>query len=93
MNREKAEQVKAGLTKYFEEVYETTPDFFMADYNHEEIREGAWSIAWEGWSDMYGESWVQVLPRRSQYDIYGIPDDVLLEPIYSWCLGVYDWEV
>ena len=92
MNREKAEQVKAGLTKYFEDVYGTTPDFFMADHNHEEIREGAWSIAWEGWSDMYGYEWTYCLPGREDYASCGMPEGVLLEPIYSWCLGVYDWE-
>ncbi len=90
MNHSKATQVKLGLKKYFWENYGVVPDFFMADHNHEEIREGSWSIAWEGWEDEYGSPWAYCIPERAKYDIYGIPDDVFLEPIIGCILGVHD---
>lgn len=92
MKRETAEQVVTALTQYFEFAYQVTPDFFLADHNHEEIREGAWSIAWEGWSDENGYAWTYCLPEREDYKSAGIPDDVFLEPLFSWCLGVYDMD-
>jgi hypothetical protein len=49
----------------------------LYDADHEELSEGSWSIAWEG-----ADEWT-----------YGYRTDVpgvFVEPIASWCLGVYD---
>jgi hypothetical protein len=49
----------------------------LYDADHEELSEGSWSIAWEG-----GEEW-------TYYFRTSVPG-VFVEPIASWCLGVYD---
>jgi hypothetical protein len=86
MERAKAELVVDALTKHFQEKFHETPDFFLADHNHEELSEGSWSIAWEGWS---GQN-----PWTYEVTLYGpvsnVPEDVFLEPINSWCLGVFE---
>lgn len=49
----------------------------LYDADHEELSEGSWSIAWEDGSD-----W-------PMYFRTAVPG-VFVEPIASWCLGVYD---
>lgn len=86
MERAKAELVVDALTKHFQEKFHETPEFFLADHNHEELSEGSWSIAWEGWM---GQN-----PWTYEVTLYGpvpnVPKDVFLEPINSWCLGVFE---
>jgi hypothetical protein len=86
MERAKAELVVDALTKHFQEKFHETPEFFLADHNHEELSEGSWSIAWEGWM---GQN-----PWTYEVTLYGpvpnVPEDVFLEPINSWCLGVFE---
>lgn len=48
---------------------------------HEEQPEGCWSIAWEGGP----EDWTY----RASLLLAGKYPGVLLEPMYSWCLGLY----
>ena len=54
----------------------------LRDADHEEQREGCWSIAWEGGP----EDWVS--QASQDIDVPG----VFLEPMYSWCLGLYPEE-
>lgn len=49
----------------------------LYDADHEELSEGSWSIAWE-----CGEEWT--------YGFESSVPGVFVEPIASWCLGVYD---
>lgn len=86
MERAKAELVVTALTKHFQGKFQETPEFFLADHNHEELSEGSWSIAWEGW---WGQN-----PWTYEVTMYGpvadLPEGVFLEPINSWCLGVFE---
>lgn len=86
MNRAKAELVVEALTNHFKTKFNETPEFFLADHNHEELTPGAWSIAYEGW---WGENpWTYEVTMYGP--IEGLPEGVFLEPVASWCLGVYD---
>lgn len=87
MIRGKAELVVQELTKHFEKKFGVTPDFFLADHNHEELSEGSWSVAYEGWA---GDD-----PWPYEVTLWGTPENlriagVFLEPINSWCLGIFD---
>lgn len=93
MNRETAEQIQKALTEYFERVHEVTPDFFLADHNHEGLSEGAWSLCWEGWESEYGNQWVFVVSNAHTCNlIKGLPDKILFEPINGCILAVYNLE-
>lgn len=90
MEREKAVAVVDGLKKYFVEKYGDAPDFELHDHDKEAQLPGAWSINAEGWYDRSGEVWGYCLPDRSEYERYGIPQGILLEPIMSVIVGVCD---
>ncbi|WLW38617.1 hypothetical protein [Streptomyces phage Verabelle] len=80
MNRETAELVKAKI----EELYPLDAGyFFLADHNHEGLSEGAWSLALEG----AGE-WVFEVSEKAGREPEWLPG-VFLEPVTSWCLGIY----
>lgn len=51
----------------------------LRDADHEEQPEGCWSIAWEG----APEDWVHYASLEIK-----VPG-VFLEPMTSWCLGLY----
>lgn len=58
-------------------------DLFIADHTHEELPAGSWSIAFEGWT---GEiEWPQMAVEKLQGKFPGW----FLEPLTSWCLGIY----
>ncbi|QMP84614.1 hypothetical protein KGG93_gp72 [Streptomyces phage Endor2] len=80
MKREQAEQVLAKI----EELYPLDKGyFFLADHNHEGLSEGAWSLALEG----AGE-WVFEVSEKAGREPEWLPG-VFLEPVTSWCLGIY----
>lgn len=90
MNKQTADQVKAALVRYFTEKYNgDVPDFFMADHNHEELPEGSWSIAAEGWyADE--EMWAYCVPLGADAPEYLKVPGVYIERLYGWCLALYD---
>ncbi|ATE85471.1 hypothetical protein SEA_OZZIE_67 [Streptomyces phage Ozzie] len=80
VTREQAEQVLAKL----EELYPLDKGyFFLADHDHEGLPEGSWSIALEGWD------WTYEVSERQHTNPEDFPEGVFLEPIASWCLGIY----
>ncbi|QDP44271.1 hypothetical protein KGG70_gp13 [Streptomyces phage Celia] len=82
MKRETAEQVLAKI----EEMHPLDKgNFFLADHDHEGLSEGSWSIALEG----AGE-WPMAVADRQFEEPDWLPEGVFVEPIASWCLGVYD---
>lgn len=74
MNRKTAEKVLAEVKAQF-----GTDEPALYDHNHEELSEGSWSIAWEGSGR---DCWPM--------DFTNTNPDVFVEPIASWCLGVFD---
>lgn len=98
MNRETAEGIVKSLTEYFERVHKVTPDFYLADHNHEQLLEGSWSICWEGWTNEYGNEWAYVAcnarmgSETGRKAIHGLPDKILFEPIKGCILGLHDLE-
>jgi hypothetical protein len=70
---------RSTAEKVLEEVREQfdTDEPMLYDADHEELSEGSWSIAWEA-----GNDW----PHFFRCTVPG----VFVEPIASWCLGVYD---
>ena len=58
-------------------------DLFVADHNHGDASEGAWSIAYEGHYDWPVEF------TAAQHRVRTAPASMFLEPIAGWCLGVY----
>jgi hypothetical protein len=80
VTREQAEQVKAKI----EELYPLDKGyFFLADHNHEGLSEGAWSLALEGHPE-----WVFEVTEKQHAEPEWLPG-VFLEPVTSWCLGIY----
>ncbi|WJN62850.1 hypothetical protein [Streptomyces phage phiScoe2] len=76
VSREQAEQVLATLR----EIFPLDADYFaLYDADHEGLPEGSWSIALEGWEWTY-----EVSEHAEKF-----PEGVFLEPIASWCLGIY----
>lgn len=81
VTKAQAEKVLGTLKKMFPD-----GDFFLASHEHEEMPPGCWSIAWEGsgldfWPGMASES--QFLKPGT------FPAEVFIEPMTSWCLGLY----
>lgn len=76
-----AESVVSALEALFPD---TRGQWFLADHTHEGLMPGAWSVALES----HGE-W----PFKATEYFYTHPDaapaGVFLEPINSWCLGIY----
>ncbi len=81
ITRPQAEAVRKFVAAHFglEE-----SDFFLADHTHEGLSPGAWSLAMEGWDD-----WSLRISALQWQEGSGVPQDVFLEPIASWCLGIY----
>jgi hypothetical protein len=82
VTKEQAEAVLLAIKeRYPESLYCDPPTLYPHD--HEDMPEGCWSIAWEG----APEDWVD--------HVSGMWDDgikvpgVFLEPMTSWCLGLY----
>ncbi|AKY03749.1 hypothetical protein AVT26_gp67 [Streptomyces phage Lannister] len=80
ITRETAEQVLAKL----KELYPLDAAWFaLYDADHEGLPEGSWSIALEGWD------WTYEVAERQFTHPEDFPEGVFLEPIASWCLGIY----
>lgn len=93
MNRKTAEGILASLKKYFADNFNgDVPDLELYSADHEGMAHGSWAINAEGWYDEHGEGWTYSIPQRAKYDIYGIPDNVLLERRASWSLGLHDMD-
>lgn len=91
MNRAKAELAVAGIKRYFSEKFGEDMDFFLADHNHEELSPGSWSVAYEGWdSDAPWTSIVSMKVFEADCPDYLKVPGVFMEPIASWCLGLFD---
>jgi len=60
-------------------------DFTLYAAEHEGMRSGCWSIAWEG--DTGDVAWPQVASEAQFRGVY--PEGVFVEPMTSWSLGVY----
>lgn len=78
ISRKTAEAIRADIAEHFREGREDLGPNLRA-HDHEELPEGCWSIDWEGgpedWAIRYADK-----VRRT---------DILLEPIYSFILGLY----
>lgn len=86
MNREKAELVVEALKNQFIEDFNVTPSFFLTDHKHDNLPEGAWTVAYEGWP---GRSpWPYEVTLQSGAP--GIPSDVFLEPLNHYSVGIFD---
>lgn len=92
MKRKVAEGILEGLKKYFSDVYGDVPDLELYSADHEGMAHGSWAINAEGWMDEHGDGWTYAIPDRAKYDMYGIPDKVLLERRASWSLGLHDMD-
>lgn len=61
-------------------------DFKLYPAEHEELPEGSWSIAAEGFYPE-GDFWtyyvMRHLPHQSRFPT------IFIEPLYDWCLGLY----
>jgi hypothetical protein len=81
VSKEQAEQVvqaiKENWPMYVVDFSGDGPTLYPHD--HEELPEGCWSIAWEGGPEDW--SWRASMEVRVS--------GVFLEPIASWCLGVF----
>jgi hypothetical protein len=80
LSRKQAEHVKAEIEKLYplDAGY-----FFLADHDHEGLSEGAWSLALEGHPE-----WVFEVTEKAGSEPEWLPG-VFLEPVTSWCLGIY----
>lgn len=79
VSREQAEHVLETVRSVVGESGAYGPALYAHD--HEEMPEGCWSIAFEGWSQ--DTPWTLLVPPEQ------VPDGVFVEAMNSWCLGVY----
>lgn len=56
----------------------------LRDYTHEEQSKGSWSIAAE-----LSNEWPMKVCEKFYLDPDLLPEGVFVEPMTSWCLGVY----
>jgi hypothetical protein len=80
VSKEQAEQVLQVVREHigFSDPVEG-PQLYPAE--HEEMPDGCWSIAYEGWT---GDTpWTYDVPAEK------LPAGVYVEAMYHWCLGVF----
>lgn len=90
MEQKTAEQVVKNLRKWFVDKYGDAPDLALYPAEHEQLPEGSWSIAAEGWYGEDGELWAYCIPFGQDTPVTLIFPGVYMEPIAGWCLGLYD---
>ena len=77
MDRKTAEKVLEEVKAQFD-IRENEEQPLLFDHNHEELREGSWSICWEGYRDYWTYDFVSEVPG------------VFCEPILGCILAIYD---
>lgn len=83
VSRQEAEQVLRAIKDRWPETegWSHVDGPTLRDADHEEQPDGCWSIAWEG----APEDWAM----KASYEFRNLVPGVFLEPMYSWCLGVF----
>ena len=75
---------------FYEQGTWTPPEAWgLYDHTHEQLSEGAWSLASEGYLD---PEWA-IIAAQSEELRNRIGRNILLEPIYGCVLGIYDTEI
>lgn len=88
MNRKRAEFIRDTIVGWFAEQGEIVPhsEWGLFDHHHEELSEGAWSLACEGYLD---PEWA-IQAAASAELCARVGRDIFLEPIAGCILGIYD---
>lgn len=89
IRKQEAEKVVAALKAKFPEErgYSHIDGPYLHDAEHEEMREGCWSISWEGPGI---DDWAVVISLDEEFR-KEFPW-IHFEAMYSWCLGLYPKE-
>lgn len=92
MNRKKAEAVFAVIREYHKEQGDdiTEDGWFLADHHHEELSEGSWSLACEGYLE-YDWPW-RFTEAVFNKEVPGLPEGVHFEAVNGCVLAIYDAE-
>jgi hypothetical protein len=88
MNKQRAEYAFNIIVGWFAEQGEIVPhsEWGLFDHHHEELSEGAWSLACEGYLD---PEWA-ITAAASEELRNRLGTHVFIEPILGCILGIYD---
>lgn len=91
MHKKTATKIWVIIAGWFYEQGTWTPPeaWGLYDHTHEDLSEGAWSLACEGYLD---PEWA-VIAAGSEELRKRLGRNILLEPIYGCVLGIYDTEI
>lgn len=88
MDAERAKKITVIIAGWFAEHGEWTPPeaWGLYDHTHEQLSEGSWSLASEGYLD---PEWA-IIAAQSEELCGRVGRDILLEPILGCILGIYE---